>query len=264
MERACFLLIYFGHMKSIVVANWKMNPTTMREAKKLFDATRKAAESAKNVTLIVAPPAIFLRELRARYKGKRIAFAIQSANAEGSGAYTGDISLLQAKDAGAQYVIVGHSEQRAKGETSEDAGKVVVAALACGMTPILCVGERERSLSGEHFNFVKEQLRAAFANVEQSRVTKVLVAYEPVWAIGGEKTMNPRDMHEMTIFIRKTIVGQKGEVGMNVKILYGGATTESNALPMLQESGAQGLLVGHVSIDAYRFAALLQALGTAS
>ena len=261
-------------MKSIVVANWKMNPTTMREAKKLFDATRKAAETAKSVSVIVAPPSIFLRELRARYKGKRIAFAIQSANAEGGGAYTGDTSLLQAKDAGAQYVIAGHSEQRAKGETNEVAGKVVAAALVSGLTPVLCVGERERSPSGEHFNFVKEQLRAAFADVEPGKVTKVLVAYEPVWAIGGEKSMSPRDMHEMTIFIRKTIVGMKGETGlrhaeagsdhakagMNIKILYGGATTESNALPMLQESGAQGFIVGHVSIDAYRFAALLEAI----
>ncbi|MEK7156701.1 MAG: triose-phosphate isomerase [Patescibacteria group bacterium] len=247
-------------MKSIVVANWKMNPPTMREAKKLFDATRKAGESAKNVTLIVAPPVIFLRDLRARYKGKRIAFAIQSASAEGSGAFTGDISLLQAKDAGAQYVIAGHSEQRAKGESNETAGKVVVAALVSGLTPVLCVGERERSHNGEHFNVVKEQLRAAFSDVEQGRVTKVLVAYEPVWAIGGEKAMSPRDMHEMTIFIRKTIVGMKGEAGMNVKILYGGATIESNALPMLQESGVQGFIVGHVSIDAYRFAALISSL----
>lgn len=238
-----------------------MNPVTMREAKKLFDATRKAAESAKNVTLIVAPPAVFLRDLRARYKGKRIAFALQSANPEGGGAYTGDISLLQAKDAGAQYVIAGHSEQRAKGETSEAAGKVVVAALVSGLTPILCVGEKNRSQDGEHFNIVKEQLRAAFTDVEPGKVTRVLVAYEPVWAIGGEKTMNPRDMHEMTIFIRKTIVGMKGEAGMNVKVLYGGATTESNALPMLEESGVQGFIVGHVSIDAVRFAILMSSIG---
>lgn len=248
-------------MKSIVVANWKMNPVTIRDAKKLFDATRKAAESSKNVTLVVAPPAIFLRELRARYKGKRITFALQNANAEGSGAHTGDNSLLQGKDAGALYTIVGHSEQRAKGESNETAGKVVAAALASGLTPILCVGERERSSSGEHFTVVKEQLRAAFAEVEPNKVTKILVAYEPVWAIGGEKAMNPRDMHEMTIFIRKTIVGLKGEAGMNIKILYGGATTESNAVPMLEESGVQGLLVGHVSIEAQRFEALIKSIG---
>jgi len=97
--------------------------------------------------------------------------------------------------------------------------------------------------------------------VEPSKVTKALVAYEPVWAIGGEQAMSPRDMHEMTIFIRKTIVGLKGEAGMNIKILYGGATTESNALPMLQESGVQGFIVGHVSINAQRFEALINSIG---
>ncbi len=248
-------------MKSIVIANWKMNPVTMREAKKLFDATRKAAESAKNVTLIVSPPAIFLRDLRARYKGKRIAFAIQTASAEGGGAHTGDISLLQAKDAGAHYVIVGHSEQRAKGESNEAVGKVVAAALVSGLTPVLCVGERERTQSGEHFNFIKEQLRAGFADIELGKVTKVLVGYEPVWAIGGEKTMSPRDMHEMTIFIRKTIVGLKGEVGMNIKVLYGGSANETNTVPMLKVSGVEGFIVGHVSIDAPRFEALINSIG---
>ncbi len=248
-------------MKSIVVANWKMNPVTMREAKQLFDATRKAAGASKNVILIVAPPTIFLRELRARYKGKHIAFAAQNVNAEGSGAYTGDTSILQAKEAGAEYVIVGHSEQRAKGETSESAGNVVAAALASGVTPVLCVGERERSHNGEHYSAVKEQLRAGFSHVEPGKVAKVLVGYEPVWAIGGEKSMSPRDMHEMAIFIRKTIVGLKGETGMNTKVLYGGATTESNALPMLQESGVQGFIVGHVSINAERFSILMSSLG---
>jgi triosephosphate isomerase len=108
---------------------------------------------------------------------------------------------------------------------------------------------------------VKEQLQAGFADVEPGKVAKVLVAYEPVWAIGGEKAMSPRDMHEMAIFIRKTIVGLKGEVGMNIKILYGGATTESNALPMLEESGVQGFIVGHVSIDVVRFANLINSIG---
>ncbi len=248
-------------MKAIIVANWKMNPATMREAKGLFDATKKAANAAKNVQLIVAPPAIFLRELKTRYKAKRIAFALQNASAEVGGAYTGDTSLVQAKDAGVSYSIVGHSERRAKGETNEEAGKVVAAALICGMTPILCVGERTRSQGGEHFNFVKEQLRAGFADVEPSKVTKVLVAYEPVWAIGGEQSMSPRDMHEMAIFIRKSIVGFKGEQGMNIKILYGGSANESNTVPMLEESGIQGLLVGHVSIDASRFAALISSIG---
>lgn len=247
-------------MKCIVVANWKMNPASFREAKRLLDATKKAADMAKNVSVVVAPPAIFVRELRASYKSRRLAFALQNAHPEASGAHTGEISLLQGKDAGASYVIIGHSERRAMGESNDDTRKKVVAALAIGISPIVCVGEVKRVASGEHFNFVKEQLRAGFADVLPAKVSKVVVAYEPVWAIGGEQALNPRDMHEMAIFIRKSVTELLGEKGMGVKILYGGATTESNAPSMLREGDVVGLLVGHVSVDAPRFAALLSAI----
>ena len=255
-------------MKSIVVANWKMNPATFGEAKRLFDATREAVESASSITLVLAPPAIFLRELRSRYKGKRLAFALQNASAEGEGAFTGEISLGQAKDAGATYVIVGHSERRypptGNGETNEMVGKAASATLEHGLIPILCIGEKTRTQSGEHFNFVREQLRTGLAGIGLSSITKIFVAYEPVWTIGGEKAMTPRDMHEMAIFIRKTVVELYGEKGMNTKILYGGAVTESNAKEMVHEGGIIGLLVGHVSLNADRFAALLHAVAYAT
>src|ERR1700733_14184665 len=114
-------------MKSLVVANWKMNPASWPDAKKLFEATKKAGEGAPHVGLVVAPPAIYLRDIKALYKGKKIAFAAQHARAETSGEYTGDVSLTQYKDAGASYVIVGHAERRGAGETNEDTGKKVAA-----------------------------------------------------------------------------------------------------------------------------------------
>src|SRR3989344_450126 len=111
-------------MKSIVVANWKMNPPTMREAKKLFDATRKAAEGAKNVAVIVAPPAIFLRELSVGYKGKRLSFAAQNAHFESGGAFTGEVSMSEVRDAKCSSVIIGHAERRSPptggGEGNDD------------------------------------------------------------------------------------------------------------------------------------------------
>ena len=247
-------------MKALVVANWKMNPATFGQAKKLFEATRKAAEGAKHVTLIVAPPALFLRELHARYKGRRIAFALQNINPEAGGAYTGELSLTQARDAGASYAIIGHAERRAMGETDDDARKKVAAALASKVIPILCVGETKRTASAEYFGVVKEQLRIGLADISPTHLSTVIISYEPVWAIGGEKPMSPRDMHEMAIFIRKTVVELHGEKGMGLKIIYGGATTESSAADMLRYGDADGLLVGHVSIDAPRFAALLQAI----
>lgn len=244
----------------MVIANWKMNPPTFREAKQLFAATKRAAERARGISLVVAPPAIFLRPLSETYKGKRIAFALQSGHWQERGAHTGEVSMLQGKDARASYVIVGHSESRARGETNEDTYKRAMAALALKLTPIICVGERERDHAGAHFTFVGAQLRAVCAQLTPAQSSRVIIAYEPVWAIGGEESMSPRDMHEMAIFIRKTIVGLHGGRGMSVKILYGGAATEENAAAMLDGGDIDGLLVGHVSVNAKRFSALLASL----
>lgn len=247
--------------KIIVVANWKMNPATFQEAKHLFDVTRKAAERTASASLIIAPPAIFLRELHARYRGKQLAFAAQNAHPATGGAFTGEISIAQARDAGAGYILIGHSERRTMGETNDDTRKKVSAALALRMTPILCVGEANRASSGEHYNFIAEQLRTGLSDVAPAKLPKVLIAYEPVWAIGGEITMSPHDAHSMVIFIKKTIVGMFGPVGHRVQILYGGSIGEKNAPSMMREGGVQGLLVGHVSTNAERFIALLGSIG---
>ncbi len=247
-------------MKSLVVANWKMNPATSQAAKKLFEASRKAAEGAKHVSVVVAPPAIFLRELKSRYKGNKIALAAQNGRAESSGALTGEISLAQCRDAGAQYVIVGHAERRALGESSEDAGKRVVVALGLKMTPILCIGEEVRSGNGEYFDIVRMQLRAGLVDVDASQLKNVIIAYEPVWSIGKNTAMGPREMHEMAIFIRKTIVDLKGEKGMAIKILYGGSIDDTTAPDMLKKGDVHGLLVGRASEDALKFAALVRAI----
>ncbi|HEV3245277.1 MAG TPA: triose-phosphate isomerase [Candidatus Paceibacterota bacterium] len=247
-------------MKSIVVANWKMNPQTMREAKRLFEATRKAAESAKNVSVIVASPSIFLRELRTNYKGRRISLAAQNAHFQKEGAYTGEISMVQVKDSKASAVLIGHAERRAMGETNEETRAKLNAALTQKLQPIFCVGEHKRSGSGEHFLFVKEQLRTGLADVVTGNLGRIIVAYEPVWAIGADKPMSSRQMHEMAIFIRKTLVGSHGEKGMKTKILYGGSIDETNAREMIVEGDVQGLLVGRASTEADQFTVLIRSL----
>ena len=247
-------------MKSLLIANWKMNPPTFKEAKKLLEATKKAADIAKNVTIVVAPPSIYVRELRATYRGKKLSFAVQSAHFEKAGSFTGEISMVQVKDAGATHVIIGHAERRAMGETNDDARKEVVAALALSLTPILCVGELARTADGAHFSYIKDQLKAGFADVLAPKIPRVIVAYEPVWAIGAETAMNPRDMHETAIFIRKTIVELYGEKGMAVKILYGGSIDDTNAPTMLKDGDVAGLLVGRASADPERLTALVRAI----
>ncbi|MBI2610689.1 triosephosphate isomerase [Candidatus Kaiserbacteria bacterium] len=261
-------------MKSIVVANWKMNPASFREAKKLFDAERKAAEKARGVSVVVAPPAIFLRELSSLYRGSKIAFSAQNAHFDVDGAHTGEISLLQVKDARAKFVLVGHAERRAEGETDDDTRKKVAAALSLKLAPILCVGEARRTDEGEQFEAVREQLRAGLADVAASALSRVLLVYEPLWTIGKEETMDPHEMHQMAIFMRKCVVESHGEAGLrhakagsglaqagrNMKILYGGSIEERNAAAMLRDGDIHGFLVGRASANAIEFAKLLRAI----
>lgn len=251
-------------MKTVLVCNWKMNPGTLKEAKELFDATRKAAEKAKNVSVVVAPPSIFISELRARYKGKKIMFAGQSARAEDGGSYTGDISILQVKKSGCDAVLIGHAERRAQGETDDNVQKKVIAALNHGLSPIVCIGESMRGNHGEHFDFIRGQIRAAFSGVPVGKINKVIVAYEPVWAIGAPEPMAPRDMHEMSIFIRKAIT-ECYEMEMKVPriapvILYGGAIDVATAGVMMREGEVAGLLVGRASQKKETVSALIAAL----
>jgi triosephosphate isomerase len=249
-------------MKWILVGNWKMNPETFREAKLLFEATKKAAEKAKNVQVIVAPPAIFLRQLSVGYRG-RIAFAIQNGFQESHGAHTGETSFAQAADARATYVLVGHAERRAMGETNEMTRAKVAGALKQELTPILCVGEQTRDGSGQHFPYIREQIRMGLADVPVSSIRKIIIAYEPVWAIGATKSMTPREMHEMTIFIRKSVVEFYGEGGMEIKILYGGSIDEISAPEMLQGGDVRGLLVGRASAETNHITKLLAAIQNA-
>jgi len=245
-------------MKTILVCNWKMNPPTWKEAKKLFDETKKAAQKARDVSVIVAPPSVYLRELAK--VSRAIPLAVQHARAEEGGAHTGEISLAQAADTKATYAIVGHAESRARGTTNADTNAQILAALALKMAPILCVGESARSIQGEYFDVVRAQVKEALANVPQNRLATIMIAYEPVWAIGAPKPMQPRDMHEMGIFIRKTIVQGWGEIGHAVTILYGGAVDSTNAATMRDEGDVRGFLVGRASAEPSKIKALIQSL----
>lgn len=244
------------------MANWKMHPATRADAKKLFDATRKAAERCAKSAVVVAPPSLYLAELASRaYAGAKIPFALQNAHAEAEGSFTGEISLSQGKEAGASYVIVGHAERRAMGESNETTQAKVAAALSLNMIPILCVGEQKRTDSGEHLDFIRAQLVDGLAKAG-AKIKKIVIAYEPVWAIGASSAMTPHTMHEMSIYIRKTIIETYGSVGHTIKILYGGSINASNTTAMLREGGVRGLLVGRASVDSKEFAELLYSIET--
>ena len=246
-------------MKPLIVANWKNHPASWSDAKKLFDATKKAFEKTKNLSLIIAPPAVYLREL-SKSRSKRLSFAAQGVVADEVGAHTGETTLSQVKDARATYVLVGHAERRERGESNDDTAQIIPEAFLKNITPILCVGERTRQDDGEHFHFIREQLRVGFSNVPAGKISKVIVAYEPVWAIGGTAAMKPRDMHEMAIFIRKSIYDLHGKVGLTQTVLYGGSIDEKSAGQMLGLGDVQGLLIGRASTNAEQFTALISSL----
>lgn len=250
-----------ARMKALVIGNWKMNPPTLKEAKKLLADTKKGAAVARGVQVVIAPPAVFLRSL-AEGRG-RVTFAVQHAHADAGGAHTGEISMLQARDAKASYVIIGHAERREAGETDDDVRKKVVAALTAGLTPVLCVGEKSREGDGEHLAFVREQLRTALADIEAKQLSKLIIVYEPLWTIGKTTTMQPREMHEMGIFIRKTLVEKFGDAAHKITILYGGSVDASNAVAMLHEGDVKGFLVGRASWNGKTFTELLQTISKA-
>jgi triosephosphate isomerase (TIM) len=237
-----------------------MNPLSIADAKKLLDATKKASVKLKKVNIILAPPSVFLRELSKSYRGKKINFAIQNNHFKKEGSYTGEISALQAKDSGASYSLVGHAERRMMGEENKDVGEKMKAVLTAGMTAVLCIGESERDMAGEYLALVNEQLESGFEHVVKKQLKNVVIAYEPVWAIGEAEAMSPRQMHEMAIFIRKYLNQKYGSIAMNVPVLYGGSIDASNAAEMIVEGDVQGLLVGRASVSVTKFTALLKAL----
>jgi triosephosphate isomerase len=162
---------------------------------------------------------------------------------------------------GAKYAIVGHSEQRAAGDTDEIVSKRLARALEAGMTAIVCVGEKAREESGAHFDFIKEEIKNSLSGVSEDKRSRIMLAYEPIWAIGAQDAMPPEQIYEMSIFVKKAFADMFGpEAGLKVKVLYGGAVNFRNAADILQRGKVDGLLVGRESVNMPGFTELLKAV----
>ncbi len=245
----------------IVVANWKMNPATLLEAKKIFKETVKIAQNLSKTILFVAPPSLFLSHLSTT--SKKVHIASQGGFLEETGQYTGGVSMFMAKNAGAKSVILGHSEERFRGETNESVSKKINAALLLGMKPIVCIGELTRDTNGDYLRFLETQIHQTFARLSPMQVMETVVAYEPVWAIGtaSKGAMDPRDLHETILYIRKIFRAKFGaDVGESIVILYGGSVDEGNASSLIEQGMVQGFLVGRTSLDHKKFVQVLRAV----
>ena len=246
--------------KPVLAANWKMNlgPSEART----FMTTFLAAHDARvDRTIIICPPALSLQAVRSSLNGRSdILLGVQNIHPEAKGAFTGENSAAMAADAGARVVLVGHSERRhVFGETDEATAAKCAVAFQHSLIPMLCVGEKlEEREAGKTNEVVLRQLRAGLSRVAKNQLWHVMVAYEPVWAIGTGKTAQPSDASSVHKVIREELFKLSGssEDSNLIPILYGGSVNKDNARALLAAPGVEGLLVGGASLDPVSWSAI--------
>ena len=248
--------------KKIVAGNWKMNKT-LQEGLSLSKELKELLENKTiNCDVVIGTPYIHLSEVAKVVDGSKIQVAAQNCANKESGAYTGEISVSMIASTGASHVILGHSERRAYyNETPKLLKEKVVLALSEDLTPIFCVGEvLEERESEKHFEVVAAQLKDSLFDLSKEDFAKIVIAYEPVWAIGTGKTASADQAQEMHAFIRKTIVDKFGnEVADNTSILYGGSCNASNAKELFSNPDVDGGLIGGASLEADKFLPIIEA-----
>lgn len=250
----------------LVIGNWKMNPATLGAAQKLFLQIRDGLGKRKHdVDIVVAPPFPFISEMERLSPSRRIELCAQDGSFEVGGAHTGEVSMSMLKSVGVTSVIVGHSERRAAGETNEIVYQDVMAALTHSITVILCVGERKRDTHGDYLTFVEEQIRSALKDVPKTKLRRVVIAYEPVWAIGTGKTASPEDAREMRIFIMKILSDlYDRKAAEKMRILYGGSVKPENAADLFAIGEVAGFLIGGASLKAKSFLSIIATANAAA
>ena len=247
--------------RPVLAANWKMNngPTMAREFMQSF---LDQYPRQNDRTILFFPPALSFATVAAAIAERRdIALGVQNVHWADQGAFTGEVSVGMARDAGARVILVGHSERRhVFGETDEDTAKKCAAVERAGLSPLLCVGEKlEQRDQGNAESVVIAQLRAGLSEMKQLATREVLIAYEPVWAIGTGRTATPEDAAAMHGVIRAELSSLVGERAKATPILYGGSVNPANAPSLLAASNVDGLLVGGASLDAASWLAIARA-----
>lgn len=245
----------------VIAANWKMHKTITESAQFVSEFLPKV-EALTGVEIIICPPFTALSTVSARTAGSRVGVGAQNMYKEEKGAFTGEVAPAMLTDAGCTYVILGHSERRhIFGESDELVGEKVRVAYAHNLTPILCVGETlEEREAGQTDAVNERQLSAAIAGLTPEQVSKMIIAYEPVWAIGTGKNCNPADAEATIAAIRKVVARQCGEAAAAaVRIQYGGSVKPNNIKEYMAQPDIDGALVGGASLDPTSFAEICAA-----
>jgi len=249
---------------TLLIANWKMNPETLKTAKAIVTGIKKAAVSATRTTTVVCPPAIYLGEISRTIRSEKVKFGAQDAYFERVGAFTGQVSPLMVKDAGALYLILGHSERRAAGDTDDVINRKVKTALGLGFVVIICVGEKQRDEHGFYLSTVQSQLTAGLKSVSKKDAGRIVVAYEPVWAIGKDaaRAAVPEEIEQMMLYIRKVLTSVFGKMSSKVRTIYGGSVEVKGAEMLLAIPHVDGLLVGRESLNPKNFSEIIRMTNT--
>ncbi len=239
-----------------------MNPMTIDEAQKIARKIKRTAPILVSTETVIAPPYPFIISCGSKKSIKNFHLGSQSVSIEiNSGPFTGEVSASILKDVGVEYVIIGHSEQRARGESDVTVSKKALAVLTAGLSPIICVGEIVRDDAGAYLDTLKNQIKTSLEGIEQKFSADIILAYEPVWAIGAQEAMKNEDIHESSIFVKKVFSDIFGpEAGLKVKVLYGGSVNYRNAPDIISIGKVDGLLVGRESVNAPGFVELLKAV----
>ena len=248
--------------QKIVAGNWKMNKTLQEGVELAKNVNDILAKNAPKCTVILGTPFIHLTEVVKTVDSKNIKVAAENCADKASGAYTGEVSAAMVKSTGAQYVILGHSERRTYyGETDAILKEKVDLALANGLLPIFCIGEGlEQREAGKQNEVVKAQVENALFHLSADDFGKIVLAYEPVWAIGTGKTATSAQAEEIHAYIRSVIAAKYGkEVADNTTILYGGSCKASNAKELFAQPDVDGGLIGGASLKAEDFYGIIEA-----
>ena len=235
--------------KSIVAGNWKMNGT-LAFAEDMSQALNECAQALQGVEVVVSPPAVFLSHIQ--HLAKSYSCSAQNVHSEQSGAYTGEVSLAMLKDIECKYALVGHSERREMfGETDAFISRKVAAAIAVGIVPILCVGETlEQRNTGQANAVVKRQVLSALEGVDFTEdIDSLVIAYEPIWAIGTGETASPEQAQQVHAYIRSVLADNiSAAMAQRTRILYGGSVSASTARSLFENTDIDGGLVGGASL----------------
>ncbi|WP_082221465.1 triose-phosphate isomerase [Herbaspirillum chlorophenolicum] len=245
--------------RKLVAGNWKMNGSLAANA--ALVAGIKEGLSAQACDVAVCVPAPYLAQVQAAVAGSAVALGAQDMSAHASGAYTGEVSAAMLNEFGCQYVIIGHSERRAyHGESDAAVAAKTVAALKAGLVPVVCVGETlAQREAGKTNEVVGGQLDVVLEALDAADVARIVVAYEPVWAIGTGKTATPEMVQDVHAMLRARLVVKSAEAAAKVRILYGGSMKPDNAVQLLAMADIDGGLIGGAALKAVDFLAIIQA-----